>query len=235
MDTGTPPASEPARSVRLRILEIDLQVSKTKCDEYRNLLLSLSGEGPGVNVADATTSNSLQPASRRPQLRATSQPSNSAPARPERTIRASRRVVEAAIPASPRLARRLTRSQVASTSARQDNGSKATSSHVSTISESNGSSHGNEVAIDVTQREAIEAMCSGRVTRYAMTWAESERAKATPKLSRPSLFTIFGGECMSEWVKCDRQQNYTKMFYAKVIAQPFAPTTTGDSVCSMYS
>ena len=101
------------------------------------------------------------------------------------------------------------------------------SSHVSTLSDSTGSSHEHEAAapLNAPQPELIQAMLSG-LTSYQLSWGENIRVNQTPKVSRRTLNKIFGGITNTEWVKC-RQVGYPRMFLAKIAAQPFIPTSTG--------
>ena len=64
MDTNGPDA---AQSLQLKILEIDLRAAERRADQYRNLLLSLGGEG----AAGTATPSLRRPASQQPQPRAT--------------------------------------------------------------------------------------------------------------------------------------------------------------------
>ena len=49
----------------------------------------------------------------------------------------------------------------------------------------------------------------------------------TPKVLRSTLSKTFGGNVYAEWVKCHLMEDYTHFFYAKLTAQPFAPTSAG--------
>lgn len=108
-------------------------------------------------------------------------------------------------------------------------GSRGANSHVLTLSESTSSSHENETVdtMNVPRPESIQAMLSG-LTSYQLSWGESIRVNQTPKVSRPILHKIFGGHACTDWVKCNRDVGYPRMFCAKnTTAQPFVPASTG--------
>lgn len=183
--------------------------------------------------------------------RATSQ--HASPARRERSIRAFRRDLVVEIPSIPRPASRPVYAQIfsnvaiishttkfISTSRRlpvdqpesrapngRNDGPEDASNHLSTISYSTGSSsHENEAAdtLNAPQPELIQAMLSG-ITPYPLSWGEKVRVDQTPKVSWRTLNKIFG-VTNTEWVKC-RHMDYPRMFLAKIVAQPFMPTSTG--------
>jgi hypothetical protein len=101
-------------------------------------------------------------------------------------------------------------------------------SHVSTLSESAGSSHETQAAgtLNAPRAEPIQALLSG-LAPYQLSWGERVRVNQTAKVWRSDLHKIFGGSSNVEWVQCNRQEAYTRMFCAKITAQPFTPTSTG--------
>ncbi|KAI9444558.1 hypothetical protein H4582DRAFT_1909730, partial [Lactarius indigo] len=125
--------------------------------------------------------------------------------------------------------RRLTRSQQALTTSSPNEGHWATSSHAPTISTSS-STHENEVADDVPDapnaiREILD--CAG-LSAYSLSWGESERANMTPRIRRPTITKVFGGDARREWFECNLKPNYKYFFCADLGTQPFVPTRVGD-------
>jgi hypothetical protein len=126
--------------------------------------------------------------------------------------------------------------QQALNSGSRNEGSGGAESHISTsLSESAGSSHENEAAgtLNAPQLESIQPLLSG-LTSYQLSWGESVRVNQTAKVCRSGLHKIFGGSSKVEWVKCNRQEGYTRMFCAKLTAQPFVPTSPGSCGLAIF-
>ncbi|KAH9024422.1 hypothetical protein EDB84DRAFT_1440683 [Lactarius hengduanensis] len=133
-------------------------------------------------------------------------------------------------------AQRLTRSQTLAASGRNEQPG-GSSSQASTILI--GSTHQNdsEVANDVPDdaNTIQDILDSAGLTRYSLSWGESERANMTPSIRRSTITRAFGGDARREWFECNRRPNYKHFFCADARAQPFAPTRVGDRGLMLFS
>lgn len=104
---------------------------------------------------------------------------------------------------------------------------------MSIFSESTASSHENGAANNAPQPDSdsdfsvpVDAILSrADITSFRLSWGEQERADRTPKVSRSAFARIFGARLCLDWVKC--RGDCKEFFYAKLSAQPFAPTSIG--------
>ncbi|KAH9041387.1 hypothetical protein EDB85DRAFT_1476668 [Lactarius pseudohatsudake] len=76
---------------------------------------------------------------------------------------------------------------------------------------------------------------SAGLTRYSLSWGESERASMTPSIRRSTITKAFGGDARREWFECNQRPNYKHFFCASARAQPFAPTRVGDRGLMLFS